>query len=153
MAQESALLSGITLSLASIGAVLGVINTWKALDRDKVKLKVIPKQAFPVGGLDERPRLCIEVINLSTFPVTINEVGFNYKNKENLRWAITKPIFYDEKILPYRLEPRTSLTAYCSPEAFDKKISVLIKNAYATTDCRKTITGKSGALKQFIKMF
>ena len=58
----------ITLSVASVGAVLGILNTWKAIDRDRPKLRVVPKRAIPLGAVDPRLRMSIEVINLSTFP-------------------------------------------------------------------------------------
>jgi len=46
----------LTLVLASIGAVLGVMNTWRAFDRDRLKLRVRPKQAIPVSPDSSVPR-------------------------------------------------------------------------------------------------
>jgi hypothetical protein len=54
----------------TLGAVLDVLNTWKAYDRDRPKLRVIPKHAIPVGTADPRVTFCIEVVNLSTFALT-----------------------------------------------------------------------------------
>lgn len=65
----------ITFAIALLGAVLGLINTWHSLDKSRVKLKVVPAHAIPVGGADPWLQFCIEVTNLSTFPVTVHEVG------------------------------------------------------------------------------
>src|SRR5258705_206905 len=59
----------VTFGLALLGSVLGLINIWRQFDRDRVKLRVTPKVAYPINMPDERPRLCIDVINLSTVPV------------------------------------------------------------------------------------
>ena len=49
--------NSITLAIAITGAVTGILglvfnflNTWRAFDRDKVKLKVIPKVYYPIKG-------------------------------------------------------------------------------------------------------
>jgi hypothetical protein len=58
------LVQALTLTVASVGAVLGIINTWHGLDKSRVKLKVSPAQAIPVGDIDSKLRFCIEVTNL-----------------------------------------------------------------------------------------
>ncbi len=72
------IIQGITLSIAVLGAVLGIINTWHSLDRSRVKLKVLPAHAIPVGGVDPRLTFCIEVTNMSAFAVTAHDVGVFY---------------------------------------------------------------------------
>jgi len=47
----------ITLSIALVGAVLGVINTWHQLDRSRVKLRVTPKHV--IHGWCCRPKFDI----------------------------------------------------------------------------------------------
>jgi hypothetical protein len=43
----------IILAIAALGAGLGIINTWHGLNLRRVKLKVIPKIAYPVShGID-----------------------------------------------------------------------------------------------------
>jgi len=66
----------VTLAVASVGAVLGIINTWHGLSERRVRLKVVPKTSYPV---DDRgnfgPEMgCIEVTNLSAFPVTVRDM-------------------------------------------------------------------------------
>lgn len=70
------------------GTALGIISAVNMLSRNCVKLRVIPKVAWKsangfVISTDRHPRaklgapnrLAVKIINLSTFPVTISEVG------------------------------------------------------------------------------
>jgi len=150
MQPEFSTISAITLAIAVLGAVLGVINTWKSIDRDKVKLRVVPKHAIPVGMPDDRDRLCIDVTNLSTFPVTISEVGILFKGTEE-KGALIQPIIYDGGPFPRRLDARSSFTVYFSPEATLKEAFRVTRCAYARTDCGVQATGTSGALKQMVR--
>lgn len=140
----------VTLAIACVGAVLGIINTWKALDKERPKLRVVPKQAFFAGpgGLDDRPRLCIEITNLSTFALTVAEVGLLYQGTDK-RGALIHHMLNNGERLPKRLEPRSSVSVYAHPSALDGP-SPSIKCVYANTDCGLTFTGKSGALEQLV---
>jgi hypothetical protein len=135
----------ITLSVAVLGAVLGVLNTWQGFDRNRVKLKVIPKGAIPVGGANQRITFCIEVTNLSTFPVTVSDVGVFYYGTDK-RGSIITPFLVDGGSWPRRLEPRSSVTVYS--ERPTSSAEHRIKCAYARTDCGTTKTGTSPALEQ-----
>jgi hypothetical protein len=101
----------ITLALAVLGAVLGIINTWHGVSRSRVKLKVVPAHAIPFGEVEESINFSIEVTNLSEFAVTIREVGLFHKGTKK-RSAMVKPIILDNGNWPRRLEPRTSITVY-----------------------------------------
>lgn len=151
MPHELTIINAVTLSIAVVGAVLGILNTWRNFDRDRVKLKVAPKQAIPVGAfLDTRIRLCIEVTNLSTFALTITEVGVLYWCTKK-RGAVVNPIIIDGGTFPRKLEPRTSFTAYFHPEALQRLDGHKIRCAYAKTDCGVVIRGNSPALRQLAR--
>lgn len=151
MADNFTIVDGVTLSIAVLGAVLGILNTWRAIDRDRVKLKVMPKQAIPVGNMiDQRIRLCIDVTNFSTYPLTITEVGVLYHGTDR-RGAVVNPIIIDGGVFPRKLEPRTSFTAYLHPEALERSNGHLVKCAYAKTDCGVLVNGNSPALKQMVR--
>ena len=96
---------------AFIGMGLGSLNFWNEKQKQKVKLKVTPKAVFGKGrNADGREFVlttlnefnekksqgifCVEVLNLSNFPVVIDEVGFFAKKAKN-RMTIANPILGD----------------------------------------------------------
>lgn len=137
--------SAITFAIAVLGAILGVINTWHAIDKSRVKLRVVPKHAIPVGGMDDRFTFCIEIINLSAFAVTIDETGVLLMGTK-IRLTYTNPITFDDGDWPRRLEPRSSVTVY--GERPESEGGFHLKCAYARTSCGETRTGVSAAFKQ-----
>ncbi|MGH8625237.1 MAG: hypothetical protein ACREYC_08205 [Gammaproteobacteria bacterium] len=139
----------LAFGLGLLGTVLGVINLWRTFDRDRVKLRVTPKVAYPVNMGDDRPRLCVEVVNLSTFPVTVSDVGFTVWFSRS-RMAIIDPILLDRKPWPRRLEPREAFTVYCSPSLAGEPGLQRVRRAYAKTDCGETRYGRSKGLRHYI---
>lgn len=138
-------LQAITFAIAVLGAVLGVINTWIGLDKSRVKLRVAPAHALPVGGADPRLRFSLTITNLSAFAVTIDEAGVLY-TQSTARGSLTQPVLADGGTWPRRLEPRSSVTLYSHrPGPNDGR---RIKAAYARTSCGVTKTGNSPALRQ-----
>lgn len=137
----------VTFAVAVLGAVLGVINTWHNLDKSRVKLRVRPAHAIPVGAADQRIELSIEISNLSAFAVSVSEAGVLYSGTRN-RGAIINPLFANGGGWPRRLEPRSSITVYSHlPPAHGRGI----KCAYARTECGVIKTGTSPALKQMAR--
>ena len=137
----------ITLSLAALGAVLGIINTWYALDQRRLRLRVVPKLAYPfVGGDFGRTMGCIEVVNLSAFPVSISEIGFTVEGdpRRKKRLAITEPVTTDHQPIARTLQPRHSVTGYFDLDGMVPEI----RKAYVRTDCGEVAYGVSPALKQ-----
>jgi len=132
------------------GAMLGVINTWHQMRRDKVRLKVVPKHVIPVGII-ERAQLNfgLEVINMSEFPVVIEDVGFLLVDGRHGTLA-TVPGMESNGKLPLRLEPRSSYSKlfYVDQKAIDWSE---VRSAYARTQCGTEITGTSGALTQLVR--
>jgi hypothetical protein len=140
-----AVTQAITLSLAVLGAVLGVINTWHGLDKSRPKLRVRPAHAIPVGAAPKSLTFCIEVTNLSAFPLTVCDVGVLYRGTAE-RGAVVSPVLIDGGSWPRRLESRASVTVYFQrPESHP---AGRIKCAYAKTECGVMQTGTSPALKQ-----
>ena len=139
------LIEAITFAIAVLGAALGVINTWRAIDASRVKLKVVPGHAIPVGGMDPSLRFRIAVTNLSAFPLTIREVGVLYRGTGD-RDVVISPFLADGGSWPRRLEPRSSVSV------FSQRPHLLpghpIRCAYAETDCGVIKYGNSPALEQ-----
>ena len=139
-----------TTGLAAVGAVLGVMNTWKALDRDRPKLRVLPRLAFTVGPYaDGKTYVCFDVTNLSQFALTITEVGFLYWWSRN-RAVIFEPTLGDGGSFPRELKPRTSLTAYAAEQSLSG-LSGRVRCAYAKTDCGLIFKGNSPAFRQMAR--
>jgi hypothetical protein len=134
--------------LATVGTVLGCINTFVLLNNRRVRLRVVPKSAILGGGgvlthsMEHMPgaTVCIEVVNLSSFPVTISGVGYTLPSRR--RASIVKPILLDSKGWPRRLEPREAVTVYGDIADLPRNIG----KAFATTDCGVTRLGNSPAL-------
>lgn len=136
----------ITFTIAVLGAVLGIINTWVGLSKEGVKLVVTPKHAIPVGGASEHLEFCVEVVNLSAFPVTVSEVGIFYRGTDK-RSVIPNPVTSDGGPFPRRLEPRSAVTLYS-----ERPRSVVdgnkMKCVFAKTDCGTVRKGTSPAFRQ-----
>ena len=152
MSESFSLINAITLFIAVLGAVLGIMNTWRNINRDRVRLRVTPKQASPYGAIAHQPiKLNIDITNLSTFSLIITEVGVLYHGTSK-RGAVVSPIILDGGEFPRKLEPRTSVSAYMPSDILNKMDGHSVKCVYATTDCGVTIRGNSPALKQLIKL-
>lgn len=136
-----------TLSIALLGAGLGVLNTWRSFDNDRVKLKVRPAHAIGAGQVRE-PRFCISVVNTGNRAVTVEDIGFRLVGSTSKASLALAGMFLSGGRLPLRLDPLTSTTIYAStyPQG------VQIRDAYATTACGKTFTGSSAALRQVAKL-
>jgi hypothetical protein len=143
------LVQAITLIVAVTGAVLGIVNTIDRLNRNRVRLKVVPAHAIPIGGWEDKgPMFCIDVINFSSFPVTISAIGFAYSR---MKAPILDPLMPDGESLPKRLEPHENVVVYYSISRLHPEIIGKAKKAYAQTSSGIIRTGKSGALKQLIR--
>lgn len=135
-----------TMSIALLGAVLGVMNTWNAINQQRVRVRVTPHF---VASLDRRPLgISIEVINLSAFALTIEEIGFT-SNKGRLPLLAAR--FPDGVSLPRRLASREAISAVIGPTDFGIP-PVRLGDAYVRTACGRTISGNSPAGRQFSEM-
>jgi hypothetical protein len=137
----------ITIGLASIGAALGLMNTWNALSQRRVRLIVRPAFALPPDG--STPMLSISVTNLSNFPMTITEIGFTGRKgaKRGPRAMIIRPSVIDGKPWPRRLESREAISLYFGVEDVERN-PLLLAKAYAGTECGEFAYGTSAALDQ-----
>ena len=133
----------ITLSIAVLGAALGLLNTWNAISARRVRLLVKTTFAYPIGDPDAPPMMGIEVINLSAFAVTVTEVGF-LLNGTTSRAAATPPQIIDGKPWPRRLEAREAVSTFLN-RPHDERF--VVRAAYAHLASGETITGKGPAIK------
>lgn len=133
----------------SVGVVLGVLNF---ISRRRVRLRVVPKlTAIRGGGFLSSSRdvlsdgfACIEVTNLSAFPVTLAEVGFDQGKDVARSVIIPEP----RNLLPKRLEPRECIDVRANQSAgFPRKA----KRAFASTQCKHTSYGDSIVFRKWRK--
>lgn len=136
-----------TIGTASVGAVLGILNYWNQLNQRRVRLIIRPMYAHSTNG--GPTMFSIEVTNLSSFALTITEVGVTrwLGAKRGPRNAIFTPILIDGKAWPRRLEPRTAVSAYFDPRELSIS-SAMFAKAYAKTECGVYTYGNSPALRQ-----
>jgi hypothetical protein len=142
----------VTIAIAAVGAVLGILNMAFALWQKRVRLRV-----RVMVTLERDERMCVVVTNLSEFPVTIESVGFvldawyrrTLKKIPVLRLIAGKSMrgylviknptiagrALDEQTLPARLLPRESLTAMGNPREHLKPESRQVRRAFALTAC------------------
>ena len=135
----------VTATLGAIagvtGAVLGIINTWTNIKRDRVRLRVRLVEAItldPIHGPERR--IVIEVLNLSEFPVVITDCGVNLTNGDTASFA---PVLGMEPRgpLPITLESRTKYQKLFPRTDLDD-LWARIGSSYAQTECGVTAKGK-----------
>jgi hypothetical protein len=134
----------ITLSIAVLGAALGLLNTWNAISVRRVRLVVKTTVVYRLDDLDSPNKLGIEVINLSAFAVTVLEVGFLLSGTTK-RASETLPEVIDGKAWPRRLEAREAVSTFLG-QPNDRRFAV--RAAYARLASGEIITGKGRVIRQ-----
>jgi hypothetical protein len=113
-------------------------------DEGRLRISVKPRMMCMLAdGEDPKARPVVEVINLSSFPVTIT--GIHWKTQETEKpfrfWKnplITAP--FDK--LPARLPPREALTALGTPTTFPTAADLLaVSAAVVITACGEQVDG------------
>lgn len=162
----------ITTLAALVGMGLGIYNFFLARSGNRVKLRVIPK-ASSFRGNDQNGRdfyvhnrnrydlnhptappdtLSLEIINLSKFAVTVDEVGL-LSTRTRARMALVTPIILDGNPWPRKLEPRESVVVqFDATKLLGLERIGSVRRAYASTVCGTTCYGTSGALREFIRI-
>lgn len=137
----------ITFATAVVGAVLGIINTIYNINKDRIKLRVRPVFAYTVGASQLKSKyIGVEIINISSFPVSINEAGFTLKGSKQ-RAVILNPLTHKGEVpLPYKLPSREKITLYADYDSFIQD-PYFVRCAYCETSCGITAKGKSKAIK------
>ena len=146
---DPALLQSVTLAIAVIGAVLGLLNAWRNWVNDRVRVRVSVSQGVDTLGARV---LLIGVVNLSTFPVTIDVIGFNRVGATD-HVQLTNPQFLRAHTLPERLESRAALTVVQRVGAMPSDIAGSLRQAYVKTACGHTFIGGRKCLDEYRRSF
>ncbi len=102
----------LTLSLAVLGATLGVFNAVWMIRRDVVRLRVV--YGTLVLPAHNQRMANVEVTNVGYLAVTITEVAIQKGLRPRDR-AILQSDYLGRVNLPVRLEPRTSFSIAADP--------------------------------------
>lgn len=123
-------IDGFTLGLAIVASLLGLLNTWRAYDRDRIRVRVHVDHAFPFGWdgkiVPDARGFQITAVNLSYLPITVRRIDFLLPGRE--RFVILKSANGLE--LPRRMEARTSIAFVATdilkdPRIFEAKCAVV----------------------------
>ena len=157
----------ITLLIAILGAVLGILNFTRGWWRNRVRLKVKPvfltRHLFPSGKADltmffenrggqKIPRVWgVEVMNKGV-PVKIREVGFQLKGSSD-RAALLRQISECFVALPHLLDRHDSVSIYADLIDDSGGYAHLgnFKRAYVRTTADQQFTGSTRAFKRAVK--
>lgn len=119
-------------------------------DQEKVRLAVKPKFMFIYEEQEPHiPRVFIEIVNLSAFPVTVTKIGF--KSKDGTQFLIKNPtIGAPFNSLPARIPSREALLAMGEDLDATKTMYLDTAVALVVTACGEVI---EGSMEQFRKDF
>jgi len=144
---ESSVAGMLAIVATVVGVVLSVANFWLFLQRARLRLKVVPRGWVGNNGMSG---LCIEVVNLGEYAVTITGVGIALRGKEKLDWTFI-PIAEMGGSYPSRLQPRDAVTFYARAGAEEDIRLRAGTVAYAKTACGSRIRGNSVYLRSVIR--
>ena len=154
----------VTKSAAGLGAGLGIFNSWHGWRQGKVRLQVTPTMVkvqrnigqTASGAAIQQPFLSpgIAVVNLSSFPVTVEEVGYDLKSGDvyplsriDARGQWSQSGMWTPDRLPQRLEARASLRVAWWDKDEDSLKGKRIRSAYARTACGARVRRSNRVLR------
>jgi hypothetical protein len=162
MFMDSTIVTLASIILGTVGTTLGLVNF--VIDRleKRVRIRVIAKVGAQVhggylattkrenwteGSIGQLDRAvpALEIVNISSFPITINEVGYMNFAKQG-RAAFIQPTAFPNGPLPYRLQPREAVTFYAERDQVGNHKNHSWKYAYVETSCGMRIKSR---LKDF----
>lgn len=144
--ESKAVLEWGTLAIAVYAAVIGTFNYLQERRRDQARFEVTPGIArLRSGGF----RLVIKVTNLSTFDISIAEMGFMFHGGTHS--GAFHPSLITGDSLPIRLSPRTSVDLFVPTLAHEDPDRGSIKCVYVKTADGVLVKANNDALAAFIQ--
>ncbi len=143
-ADTKAVLDYVTLGIAVLGAMLGVINTAIQWRQYRPRLRVVP-QVARVNGVSHR--LCVHVANVGTQPVVVNHVALCLRG--GLRLAFRPERMPSEEGVS-TLAPRASVTLFVPDGARKHQHFGRVHAVEVGTECGLVVKSSSRALRWFV---
>jgi len=152
---------------AAIGSLLGIFNAWQGWKQRRVSLQVVPGsievQQLNGQGSTGQPIYekaispSITVVNTSSFPVTVEEVGYEVEGDATFRlsrivepaegrYSSTGMTWIPEK-LPQRLEPRTAIKLAWHDRDQQHLAGKRIRRAVVKTACGAIVRARNKSLR------
>lgn len=123
----------LTVGAAALGAVLGVLNTWRNIRQDRVKLRVTFRRWKPnetsIGGV-------VTVTNLSSFPVAIDDVYAVVRGQSDVGF----PRSYSKNFDALEPRRRRSTAFEVSGKTRNAAMFARARRCYVRTECGKRVT-------------
>ncbi len=140
----------ITFSIAVLGAVLGLLNFYRAVARDKVHVKITPSlYVMAPPGRSPIQGMSVEVINLGFVPVTVSNAYIQLRNNSIVAdMGITTSLGKWE--IPVRLEARESTTLFFSAEFNHEESLVNAKCVLVKTACGINLRSSNRVFRDWI---
>jgi len=140
-----------TLAIAVLGAVLGILNFYRAVVRDRVNIKIRPSLYFmaPPGG-ESFTGLCVEVVNLGFIPVTISNAYFQMQDDSLFADLQIRTNLGLQKI-PIRLDPRESTTFFFNSELNAEMALLEARCVLVKTACGINLKNSNKEFRKWIK--
>lgn len=147
----------ITLSVALLGAGLGVLNllrdVWKTRRQERVRLDVVPKIGRLIGSSqlissttgqpDPQGFLVVEVVNRSYFPVFIDSLFLLSESHKGRECMVMQPSVTTKKEWPVKLERHESVTLYSLPTDVRQLLTIGARGVYVKTAANQQFEGAS----------
>jgi len=134
-------------SVTTINVLLGIFNAFVLLRARRVALLVVP--TIPLDGPaiaedTDTHEIRIQVVNLSGFPVYVNEIGLQCRDHKEgtLKFPASA-----ERPYPILLNAREAIRVQPSPDDFMRVGTDCFSYAYARTECGRTRRGTSPTLQ------
>lgn len=135
-----------TFGIACVGAVLGILNTWRNFRSEKVRLRVRPQHVIIPN--DNRDFLGIQVTNLGSPSIAITDVGIVLRGKKRATVATVLYSGFADGDLPKTLATREASQFIVPNTALASLRLEKPRKVYVKTACGEQFQGSSGAFKQ-----
>lgn len=140
--------TAVNIVVGVVNVVLVAANVYMLLRSQRVSLKVVPTIPLDSPALAENPdtyEIRIQVVNLSQFPVYLNEVGVIPRDPHDATIKFVAPTGLR---FPIELKARESVRLLPAGDDHMPVSAGRFRCAYAKTACGRTRTGTSPSLQQ-----